>query len=214
VANTSTYIWDPSSADEGSHTISAHATNELGQRGSDTVIITLTSEEVTTTTTTTTLIPGETTSITTSTTTTSTTTSTTPPPTLPPIKKVELAINSLTLSTASNTIKRGTDVTAYILASNAGDADEVSEREFFIRGARLETGSHTLKAKILVQGGGVEETDLSNNERSIGIIVEEETRIFDSIKPILKWLAVGIVILVLARIIITFIFQREEDYLR
>jgi hypothetical protein len=151
---------------------------------------------------------------------------------------VELAINSLTLSTASNTIKRGTDVTAYILASNAGDADveativlyndeaileskttlirayEVSEREFFIRGARLETGSHTLKAKILVQGGGVEETDLSNNERSIGIIVEEETRIFDSIKPILKWLAVGIVILVLARIIITFIFQREEDYLR
>jgi hypothetical protein len=101
---------------------------------------------------------------------------------------VDLAINSLTLSTGTNILKKDVDVTAFILASNAGSSDieatlvlyideeilesktsvfnayEVSEKEFSIRGGRLEPGGHTLKARILIQGGVVDEIDTSNND--------------------------------------------------
>jgi hypothetical protein len=103
-----------------------------------------------------------------------------------------------------------------ILESKSSDinAYEVKEREFFIRANRLESGSHTLKAKILVQGESVEEVDPSNNERTLDIVVEEETNLFDTLKPIFKWVAVVVIILGLGKIVYTFIMEREEDYLR
>jgi hypothetical protein len=60
----------------------------------------------------------------------------------------------------------------------------------------------------------VEETDPSDNERTLDIIVEEETKVVDSITPFLKWIAVVIIILGLAKVVYTFIMEREEDYLR
>ena len=50
--------------------------------------------------------------------------------------------------------------------------------------------------------------------RTLDIVVEEETNLFDTIKPILKWVAVAVVILGLIKIVYTFIMEREEDYLR
>jgi hypothetical protein len=243
VSNSTSFLWDPSAISEGLHIILAQATDTLDQIGSDSITVNVTAEDVVTTTTisgqTTTTIQGQTTLTTTPITSLTTIPpQTSPPVTAPPVRRVELAVNSLTLSTGSNLLKQGVDVTAYVLASNAGDSDieativlfsdnvilvsitatlrayEVKEREFFVRGSRLETGSHTLRARIVVQGENVEEIDPNNNERSIEVIVEEETSYLDSLKPILKWIAIIAVILVLARVIITFIFQREEDYLR
>jgi hypothetical protein len=244
VASVEGYTWNTSDVTEGLHTITAVATDAQDQTSTSEITVNITEGaiETTTTTITATTLPGQTT--TTSTTTLTTTTTTTPPPvtsppvTEPPVKKVELAINSLTLSSGSNVLKKGTEVTAYILASNNGgsgieatialysddeileskssalNAYEVKEREFFIRANRLEAGSHTLKAKITVQGESVEETDTTNNERTLDIVVEEETKLFDTLKPLLKWVAVVIVIIGLAKIVYTFIMEREEDYLR
>jgi hypothetical protein len=241
VSNESRFVWDPSSYEETTHTIKATAIDSLGQQGFDEIIVNLTSGPIpepttTTTSTTSTTIQGQTTTTTTSTTTTTTTTTTSTTTTT--LKKVDLAINSLTLSTGTNILKKDVDVTAFILASNAGSSDieatlvlyideeilesktsvfnayEVSEKEFSIRGGRLEPGGHTLKARILIQGGVVDEIDTSNNERTVKILVEENVSALDSFKPILKWLAIIVVVAFLARVIIVFVFQREEDYLR
>jgi hypothetical protein len=241
VSNESRYVWDPSTYEEKTYTIKAIAIDFLGQKGFDEIIVNLTSGPIpepttTTTSTTSTTIKGQTTTTTTSTTTTTTTTTTSTTTTT--LTQVDLAINSLTLSTGSNILKKDVDVTAYILASNAGSSDieatlvlysdeeilesktsifnayEVSEKEFSIRGGRLEPGGHTLKARILVQGEVVNEIDTSNNERTVKILVEENINALDSLKPILKWLAVIVVVAFLTRVVIVFIFQREEDYLK
>jgi hypothetical protein len=244
VASEESFTWNTSDVAEGLHTITAVATDAQDLTSTHEIRVNVSEEaiETTTTTLTTTTIPGQTTIPTSTTTTTTTTTTpppvTSPPVTEPPVKKVDLAINSLTLSSGSNVLKKGTEVTAYILASNNGgsgveatialyndeeileskssaiNAYEVKEREFFIRANRLEEGSHTLKAKITVQGESVEETDPSDNERTLDIIVEEETKVVDSITPFLKWIAVVIIILGLAKVVYTFIMEREEDYLR
>jgi hypothetical protein len=247
VGDTPIFKWDTSSVEEGFHTIIAKATDALGQTGSDSIIVNVTETKIngtTTTTSTTTTIGEQTTSTTTSTTSTTTTTTTTLPPqtsppiTAPPIPKIDLAINSLTLSPGSSTIKFGTDITAHVLASNARDSDvegtivlyfednildsktttikayELKELEFPIKGSSLEPGEHTIMAIILAQGVTVEDVDRSNNERSIKIMVDEDISIFDNLKPFLKWLAIVLVIIVGARVIITFITQGEDDYLR
>jgi hypothetical protein len=246
VSDKTTYLWDPSSVTVGLHTISAVATDELNQTGMDEITINITSEEVTTTTTTSstsTTVTGDTTSSTTTTTTTTSTTTTTAPPvtappvTEPPVRKVELAINSLTLSSGSSTVKQGEELTAFVLASNAGNGDVLAtivlysddeilkieetiiqafdsrEIEIPIKESDLVTGEHTLKAKIQVQGEGVEEKDPSDNERTVQISVEEETSLTDSFRPFLKWLAIIVVILVVVKLILSFIYK-EEDYLR
>lgn len=184
---------------------------------------------------------GEVTTSTTTTSSTTSTTipppSTSPPVTMPPTPQVDLAINSLTLSESSNRITKGEDIKAFILASNAqgsgvdatvalySDDDlleaktvslgayEARELEFTIRGARLPIGSHSLKGKILVQGAAVEEINPDDNERSIQIFVKEEGSFLDGIIPILKWVAVGAVVLIVAKIALSFV-QGDEEYLR
>ncbi len=242
VSNATSYQWDPSDATLGLNRITATSTDNLGQKGSDTVIINLTSDSPPeTTTTTTTLTDGTSTTVSTTTSTAPTTTAppqTAPPITAPPIPVVDLAINSLTLSAGSNILKKGSDITAYVLASNSGDFgieativvyidDSLIESKtaflssysstdliFTIKDRYLEPGRRTIKARAVVQGENVEEKDTSNNERSIEVLVEENKSLFTSLGPALKYLAIVSVLLVLGRLAINFIFQREEDYLR
>ncbi|RMF89815.1 MAG: DUF3344 domain-containing protein, partial [Methanobacteriota archaeon] len=242
VADNATYEWVLSSEAEGLHTISAIATDAYGQKGRDTITVNVTSGEVPETT------PPPTTAPPTTAPPATTPPPTTPPPTKPPettppvteppLPKVDLAINSLTLSTGSTTIEKGSDITVYVLASNAGEEDleatialysdddllesrtfglpgyDSRKQEFTIRGGELKEGIHTLKAKILIQGAKVEETDPSNNERALDIVVEDGSELFGTVKKALKWLAAAAILLVVARITISFITGGGDDYLR
>jgi len=232
VSNSTTYLWNTSSFETGLHRISAHAVNELGKEGVDEVTVNLTLAE-----------HGTTTTTTSTTTTTTTTTTTLPPQTAPPstpqpVPEVELALNSLTLSTRSDTVRASEDFTVFAFASNAAGSSveatialysdddlleaktitlgsyEAREVEFNVRAGRLAEGPHTLKAKIVVQGVAVRELDPSNNEKARDIIVAGEKGFLDILKPYLTYLIALLVLLVVARLAITFIFQGEEDYLR
>jgi hypothetical protein len=236
VANTSTYIWDSASTTVGIHTVTAYARDIYDQEDSDTITVNITAGEVPVTSPPPTTPPPETTPPPPPPTTPPP--ETTPPVTEPPLPKVDLAINSLTLSTGSTNIKRGTDITVYILASNAGDTDvdatvalysgselleskifslkgyDSKRAEFSVKGSELESGIHTLKAKILVQGLNVEERNPDNNERALDIVVEEASDMFGLLKTVLKWAAAIVIVLVVARIIINFISGGSVDYLR
>ncbi len=128
------------------------------------------------------------------------------------------------------------DITAFVLISSDSDAQtavalyrgndligsksidiqayQSQEIEFLVRGTRLNSGSNTLRAKIVAQGERVEERDTTDNERSINIVVQKEKNVFESLSPILYGLGAVIIILVGARLVVGFINAGEDDYLR
>ncbi len=231
VSNKSSFEWDPSEITDGIYTITAIATDILGQRGFDSITVNITAGEVPETP-----APTETPPPTTGPPPTTPPPKTSPPVTIPPIREIDLAVNSLTLSTGLSNIEEGVDITAFVLISSDSDAQtavavyrgndligsksidikayQSQEVEFLIRGTRLNTGSNTLRAKIVAQGERVNERDTTDNERSINIVVQQEKSIFDSLSPILYGLGAVLVILVGARLVIGFINAGEEDYLR
>ncbi len=244
VSNSSTYLWDLSNTTTGLHTISAIGTlgNETDR---DTIVVNVTALTAPVTPAPTTPPPTTSPPATSPPTTTPPTTTppvTQPPVTPPPVQEIELAVNSITLSTGSSQIVKGSDFTVYVIVSlispQLGDADtdsavtlyngddilgsksvslkayESRELEFKIRGTLLGSGEHILTAKVVAQGEETVEKTPSDNERSLAITMIEKASYTDNLGPYLKWGGLLIILVVIARIAMTFITSGGDEYLR